>query len=60
MRKVLNFFASVFAIATLCIAGYGSLEVIKRTEFNITDLTFLMFLCFVLTNIFSMGREDKK
>jgi hypothetical protein len=49
---------NLLGLATMGLMVYGLFIIIKNGVFNVPEMTFLMFVGFVLTSLFAMNTKD--
>jgi membrane protein implicated in regulation of membrane protease activity len=61
MTSVINLLANIFGVSTFVMIFLGLVTIITGGSFGIQEITFLMFVFFLLTVLVTMSRDkDKK
>ena len=61
MTKAINLLANIFGVSTFLMIFLGVVTVVTGGSFGIEEITFLMFVFFLLTVLITMSRDkDKK
>ena len=61
MTKAINLLANIFGVSTFLMIFLGVVTVVTGGSFGIQEITFLMFVFFLLTVLITMSRDkDKK
>ena len=60
MTTAIKMLANIFGASTFFMMFLGLVTVINGDNFGMQEITFLMFVFFVMTSLTSMGREKGK
>lgn len=61
MTRAINLLANIFGVSTFLMIFLGVVTVVTGGSFGIQEITFLMFVFFLLTVLITMSRDkDKK
>ena len=61
MTTAINLLANIFGVSTFLMIFLGVVTVVTGGSFGIEEITFLMFVFFLLTVLITMSRDkDKK
>ena len=60
MKTLTRVIANIFGVATMFLLLYGVIVVLKGSRFEINEITFLMFACFIVTVIVGFGRKTEQ
>ena len=60
MTMATRILANIFGVATMFLLLYGTVMVLKGSRFEIQEITFLMFACFIVTVMAGFVRKTER
>jgi hypothetical protein len=60
MKTFSIIFTNLFGMTTMIIMAYGAWKILTGDVFGMTELTFLLFVCFIMTVLFGTSVSKEK